>query len=424
MDFAVKHQNVGSSTTPQNLLALVTGAVFALPTYTFFVTFNINVVAAAVAMFIVPLLLLLQRARFNPEQLKTMFLVLGLLLGPLLVSILVHLADYDVATLIAIAPRLIAITLFVLIAALLSMQPDARPLIERCFAVLGLAMAALFVSAAVLFPEWSWGGRLVPRGMQPNWWGEVLFVAAFGSCFIRLRLLRYGLLALVAGGLVLVQSRSGMMGAAPLLVASVLLREGLRRLLILGVVGLFVALPLFLAVDGMLLDARLGRAIVGFFTSDVLLLDHAYRGLDSGATGRAEGWQAALGAIGEQPFFGYGFGRTHDIVIDRVGKLLHSGHLMLLGDVGVPFYALLMAAVLAAIVRATRRGELAFAAVLFGYILLITVQPRVINSNVMSMVAWMAFALIWLLPPSVATASTTPPLQPLSRPIGARWRRA
>jgi hypothetical protein len=402
-------------------LPLLLGVVMAMPTVLYFVRQHPLMIMIGMATFALPLVGLLSRMRPSEGLLVRWLGLLTVILVPLSFSLVLHFPLYGNFELVAAVSRIIAVVIFSTLALMIVADPDQEFLLNRAFLVLGILLAGLFVVAAAAFPQWHWS-RFMPAGLQPNWWGEILLAIAFCGCFVRFRPVRYGLLGLALVGLFLVQSRSSIVATLPVVGFGILAREGFKRMTLIGV----AAGMLVLLVDGAVLRGAIVLGVYDFVANDVFLINSEARGLASGASGRADGWIEALGLIEEEPLTGVGFGRSNPIVEDQVGGLLHSGHLILLADLGIAFYAVIMIVMLGGLVRSVLSGRYVFAGLIFGYFALMFVQPRAINANVVSMLSWVAIAIAWLSPLQTPapedTRATTPP-RPRSR-IGDRWRSA
>ena len=181
------------------------------------------------------------------------------------------------------------------------------------------------------------------------------------------------------------------------------------------------ALPLLYVLLDVVMGLGIKQALVGFVAGDVLLLDDPRRGLDSGATGRADGWLVALRMFAEAPFLGAGLGVSSKQVEDITGSALHNGHLVLLGDLGVILYGIVSTVIVGALVRLAAGGDLRLLGLLLGYLIVLLVQPRSINVSVVPMLAWIVIAMAWLTPRRREPASSAAPPRP--RLPGRRWQR-
>jgi hypothetical protein len=398
------------------VLPLFLSAVLALPTVAhYFFGDNEYIVAGSVFVFLPALVWLVVATPPSEEYLRRTLMLVVAVVAPLVVSIVVHLSAYSFLDLQKAMVRVFALVVYMTLAALMVCQRDDR-VASRSFCFLGLWMAGLFTASSLLEPVFFWG-RFMPGNMQPNWWGEVLIVTIFGAAFLPTRLVRYGLMVAALGGLVLIQSRSGLVGACLVTAFAILHHEGLRRLVLLGAVAVF-ALPPVLILTDVVLGLGVVDGVVAFVANDVLLLDDPRRGLGSGATGRAEGWIVALQMFANAPFLGVGFGVSSPRVAEITGEALHNGHLILLTDLGALLYLAVATAMLGAMVRLATGGDLRFFGFLLAYLVVLLVQPRSINVSVVPMLTWILITMAWLKPKRREAAIAAPP----PRPLGARWR--
>mgnify|MGYP006269009485 FL=1 len=412
---------------PSILLGIFTAVVLALPTLAFFAS---NVLlgryvpalgAVALAGFLPLLALLAKDIRPEPRQPAIALTVVGLLVAPLVLSVGLHATSYSAADLVLGLSRIGAVTLYLVLAAVIAMHPGRDRLLAIALPTLAVMFAGLFLLAALVFTHWHWG-RLKPANLHPNWWGEVLVAVTLGACFIRVRALRYGLQVLALVAIVMVQSRSALLAAFPLTLMSIWLRETPRRVILAAVVLFLLVAPPLLALDLVVAERSRVMAGVDFVANSVLLLNDPYRGLDTGAGQRIEGWLVALELGWANPVAGVGFGRVSPVVAAETGKGLHNGHLMLLVDLGIVLYGVVLVVMLATLVAGLRHDRLIFTTMLFGFVLVMFVQPRAINANVMSMLAWMSLVFIWLLPRDGPAAAVPSSAAGAAR-LGERWRR-
>jgi O-antigen ligase len=370
-----------------------------------------------------PLLALLAKdIRPEPRQPAIALVVIAMLIAPLLVSLGLHASAYGPFELALNLSRIGAVALYLVLAAVIAMHPGRERLLAVALPTLAVILAATFVVSALVFPHWHWG-RLKPADMQPNWWGEVLVAVIFGACFVSTRVVRYGLQLLALVAIVVVQSRSALLAALPLTLMSVWLRETPRRMIVGAVVLLVVVAPPLLTLDLLAAERSWLQRGVDFVANDIFLLNDPHRGLDSGATGRLDGWLVALELAWAHPLLGVGFGRASPVVAAETGTSLHNGHLMMLVDTGIVLYGIIVMVVIATFAAGLRRDRRIFATMLFGFVLVMFVQPRAINANVMSMLGWMSLVFVWLLPSAHATAAERPSTSASQMRPGARWRR-
>ena len=228
------------------------------------------------------------------------------------------------------------VVFIVAIATLVASCPERRLL--RSIAGMFCVPAAAFLVYVDLTGTMLWG-RLVANDLQPNVWGLV----SLNVCIAALAR-KPGPIAVatfMAGVVTMLQasSREHMLALViALLVASVLyLREiNTPRLVMILAGSCVVPVTAALVLDPYILDA------IHYIGADVLLLNSASRGINSGFTGRADIWAATVELWMRHPFFGVGF-RQHELFLEG-GMPAHNAYLAMLADTG--FFGLVVYLVL------------------------------------------------------------------------------
>ncbi len=156
----------------------------------------------------------------------------------------------------------------------------------------------------------------------------------------------------------------------PILVAmgTVIFLTGARASAVAALVGLAVtmvsrrriagasgyALLAFCVVVGAAVAAYYGdvviRGVAGFFA-----IDDRHRGLESGASGRLEAWNAAWNLFLSHPILGAGF-RAHETLL-KISTSAHNGYLALLAEVGLIGFAAALYFTLTGLWRIWRRSQ-------------------------------------------------------------------
>jgi hypothetical protein len=400
-------------------LGIALGLVFALPTYAFALSNNEYVTGSTVVAFVPIMLWLAASSTPTSADLTRIFAITMLIVLPLIASMALHADEYGLLGFLRTMLRVVACGLYVLIGALLIYHPRREALAAIAFGVLGLALAFLFVFMATTRPQFHWG-RWMPGGLHPNWWGELFLVMTITLVFVRpRRLIFYGALPLILVGLFLVQARGALLSTVIVIAFAILDREGLRRLLLIGAVGLTVLLPVVAAVDVLALEGRLVGGLVAFVANDVLLLNDPYRGVDSGLTGRDTGFVLALREFAGQPLTGAGFGLGNQDVRELAGGDIHNGHLALLLELGLVFYTIFFVIMFGALVRSFAQGHWGVFGAVLAYLAFVTLAPRSINLSVLSMIGWIMIIHAWLLPPARVVVADT---AETARRLGRRWQ--
>lgn len=384
-------------------------------------------VVLGILSFVVPLGVLLSQVAGALAGLERLVALLLAVAVPLTLSVIVNIDNYTATPLLVVGSRIVALSLYVTTVGLILQHDDGEALLQRAFTVMALVLAALFVFSALTAPAWFWG-RFKPGAMHPNWWGEVLSAVVFGAAFLqRPALLRYALWVVALVGLVLVQSRASLVMSVAVIAVTLVITEPPRRLLVLGMLTLFL-LPLGFGVDAVVSERPLAQRLNDFVASDVLLLDDPYRGLGTGASGREDGWIFALETIMANPFFGVGAAYTDRLATVAGEDLIHNGHLSLIADLGfvlvLPIYILLLGGIVLGIRKKLWR-ETAYIAV---FVLFFTMfSPRIINASVNPMLLWMLVSVVWLKAHVSANHHSAPreltTRQRGQRRIGDRWPR-
>jgi hypothetical protein len=369
-------------------------------------------------------------------DLKPIAALAAVVLIPLVASMVLHAGDYDLFQLVRTLTRIAACGLYVLLAAFLLHHPRADDLLRVAFVVLGGLSALLFLFMSATDPQWASPTRFKPGGLHPNWWGEQFIIMTLALAMVKPRWLFYGALPFVALGLFLVQARAAMISSLIVLGFAVLAREGLGRLVVMATAALLVLVPGALGVDAVAFEGRHAEALVAFVANDVLLLNDPYRGLETGISGRGEGYVDALTTFAAQPFAGVGFGLGDVAVRESSGHQIHNGHLALLMDLGVLLYPFIFVVMAGAVVRALRARTWLVLGMILAYMFYVSFAPRSINVSVLAMTGWIMMVTAWAAPridllgarradggrgddrapPRPATAPTG------ARRIGDRWR--
>jgi hypothetical protein len=229
--------------------------------------------------------------------------------------------------------------------------------------------------------------------MQPNWWGEVLFVVVFGAAFTSKMVLRYGLWALALVGLGLVQSRGNLLAAVSLI--TVVTLAGMRSR---SVIAIAVACAIGVMLDVFVFDTRLTSAAQDFVAEDVLLLNDPYRGLGTGAGGREVNVEFGLELFVEHPLAGVGFGRSGGLASEAVGASIHNGYVMLLADLGAPLFTIPAIIMIGALWLSFARKDWKSLGIVVGFMFGLLWTPRAVNMSLPTMLFWAFVARSWILP--------------------------
>lgn len=372
------------------------------PTLVFFVftladITNAFAQAASVFVFAAPIILLARHSALTADALRHALLLLLLLTGPLWFSISVHLNAYNFEDFATAVVRTVGLTIYLMTVIVLSGHPDGTRLLRRAFILVALVFATFLLIISALFPNWHYG-RFDPAGIHPNWWGEITVTLTFAASFLSKRWLRYSLWFIALAMVVLVQNRSALGHILIIISFATLAHEGIRRLLIIGLITLLVIIPLAVLLDLVLFDGVLFIRLFDWVANTVLLLNDPLRGLSSGVTGRDVGWLFAIEIVSQHPWTGVGFSRANSMLKDFSETAdIHNGHLLLLADLGLFIYMFFAIFMIGALIKLMRRGHLIFFGYAFGFIFFsLMLIPRAINLSVLPMLFWMTVILAWL----------------------------
>ena len=393
-----------TSSTPlsfsQRALAMLTGFLMALPLWTNYIiggdlssdddkyTYVVTLLAL-----VFPILAFLRNATMNGILMRGMLSFLLILIGPLILSIGINITHYSYIDLMTCVVRITALVMFVTLITTIEMNVQAHRILRMVLLTVSCSLALLFVFASIVTPVWYWG-RFAPNDMQPNWWGEVLFVVVFGGAFTSKMVLRYGLWALALVGLVLVQSRGNLLAAVLLITVIGLARTRSRAVIAIGVIC-----TLGVMLDVFVFETRLSSAAQDFVAEDVLLLNDPYRGLGTGASGRDITLDFGLELFVEHPLAGVGFGRSGRLASEAVGFGIHNGYVALLAELGAPLFAILAIIMIGAVWLSFARKDWESLGMIVSFMgVLLMVTPRAINMSLPTMIFWAFVARSWILP--------------------------
>jgi O-antigen ligase len=392
-----------ASSTPlsfsQQALAMLTGFLMTVPLWTH------NMIGAGMSaddrylyvmtllVLVFPILAFSRKAKIDRILVQGAVKFLLIFIGSLIISIVINFTNYSYIELMTCAVRMTALILFVALIVMIEMNAQARPVLSLVLLAASCSLALLFVFASVVTPVWYWG-RFAPNEMQPNWWGEVLFVVVFGGAFTSKMMLRYGLWALALVGLVLVQSRGNLLAA--LLLMTVVTLAGMRSR---TVIAIAVACTIAVTLDVFVLETRLSSAAQDFVADDVLLLNDPYRGFGTGMAGRDTNVAFGLELFVEHPLAGVGFGRSPRLADEAVGASIHNAYVALLAELGAPLFAILAIIMIGAVWLSVARKHWEILGMIVSFmVVFFMVNARAINMSLPTMLFWAFVARSWILP--------------------------
>lgn len=350
--------------------------------------------AATLLALVFPILAFLRNSIMNGIIIRGMLEFLLILVGSLILSIIINFTNYTYTDLMTCGVRITALVMFVTLITAIEMNVQAHRMLRMILLTISCSLALLFVFGSIVTPVWHWG-RFAPNDMQPNWWGEVLFVVVFGGAFTSKMVVRYGLWALALVGLVLVQSRGSLLAAV--LLITVVTLAGMRSR---SVIAIAVACTIGVMLDVFVFETRLSSAAQNFVAEDVLLLNSPYRGLGTGASGRDVAVAFALELVVEHPLAGVGFGRSGASEVKDMSIVsLDNGYLALLAELGAPLFAIPAILIIGAAWLSVARKDWAILGMIFSFVFSFLVwSPRAINMSLPTMLFWAFVARSWILP--------------------------
>ncbi len=168
--------------------------------------------------------------------------------------------------------------------------------------------------------------RWAPYGMQPNWWGMMSLGLAWCALTWKSALIRFASLALSFYFMISVQSRGSLVAFLPALFFASGWFYPLSKKNILHLLATLFLGSLMIIIWGIVSEVSLLNKMTDFLVNDVMRANDAYRGLNSGMSGRTEGYQMAWKGFLESPVFGKGFGAY---------SFVHNGFLLTLAESGI-----------------------------------------------------------------------------------------
>jgi O-antigen ligase len=245
-----------------------------------------------------------------------------------------------------------------------------RPVSIFTGTALMLAPLVLYINYVGFSAEYSL--RVNPMGLHPNWWGEVALAMALCALAIRSYLIKSIVVADALIAMYFVQSRGAL---AALIVAYAVYflcsLRGVHANRILTQVG-YIFIALSVAVVLVVLSGKM-QFLTEFLVQRVLFINNPYRGIESGVTGRLDGWMYAIDVFLENPFFGKGFDTL---------SVVHNGFLRWAGEGGLVLLSVMALFIILAMFRAWRMNNYLVIASLIGVLTYMMTYPRALNLNI------------------------------------------
>lgn len=337
----------------------------------------VALVPAQFFLIALPFCLMLTTSR-STMSLKNMLIWSGFS-GVLLVSIVVNFNNYD--TLGTASLEFAIAHVLGLIGVIFALQWASSNLrIFTLLRILSFLLVPLIVLAIVTSAV-SFGllSRSTPFGIHPNWWGELGFAFILTSLALRKRTTSVLFIVTAFVLLFLVQSRGALLASVAGITCYGFLNAqislSLRRILpVISFAGAGLLFSLFVLNDAY-------QSLKSFLNNRVLLLNDPYRGLDTGLTGRLEGWDYALEVFAGNPIFGNG--------MDTLGEV-HNGFLQVAAEGGLALLLPLILWMVVAAIRAWRRQDYLTLSILVGYTVYAMTYPRMLNMNIAAILLFMS----------------------------------
>jgi hypothetical protein len=230
----------------------------------------------------------------------------------------------------------------------------------------------LFIYVAITQQHAYIWGRWTPFGIQPNWWGMMSLGLAW-CCFTWKNLwVRFVTLGLCLYFMVSVQSRGSIAAFLPVIFFASgwfypLSKKNMLNLFVCLFLGFLLALAW-----GIYSEVSLLNKITDFLINDVMRMNDPNRGLNTGLTGRTEGYQMAWNGFIESPIFGNGF---------KEYSFVHNGFLLTLAESGI-FAFIGMTYLFFTTIRSAIKGKRwSSMGYLLSYALALMTFPRSFNIN-------------------------------------------
>jgi hypothetical protein len=169
-------------------------------------------------------------------------------------------------------------------------------------------------------------GRWTPFGHQPNWWGMMALGAAWGATALNNIKFRIAAFAFIFLFMVELQSRGSIVALMPVFLLSYGFFLPLTSKKVLWIFIGIIALLIGGIFSEILLDKGIFEYTIDYITKEILLFNDPHRGINSGLTGRTEGYLLAWKGFLESPIFGNGIGEY---------EFVHNGFLLTLAETGL-----------------------------------------------------------------------------------------
>lgn len=222
---------------------------------------------------------------------------------------------------------------------------------------------------------YTWG-RWQPYGMHPNWWGMMSLGLAWCALAWKSALIRFVPLALSLYFMISVQSRGSSVAFLPaFFFASGWFYPLSKKNILHLLTALFLGF-LILIIWSILSEVSLLNKMTDFLINDVMRSNDPYRGVNSGLTGRTEGYQMAWEGFLQSPVFGKGFEEY---------SFVHNGFLLTLGESGIFTFIGMLYLFYTSIRSAIKGNRWNNVGYLISYAIVLMTFPRSFNINMTGM---------------------------------------
>ncbi len=222
---------------------------------------------------------------------------------------------------------------------------------------------------------YTWG-RWQPLGIQPNWWGMMSLGLAWCALAWKSALIRFVALALSLYFMISVQSRGSIIAFLPALFFASGWFYPLSKMNILRLVTLLFLGFIMLIIWNIVSEVSLLEKMTDYLINDVMRSNDKYRGLNSGLTGRTEGYEIAWKGFLKSPAFGKGFGDY---------SFVHNGFLLTLAESGIFAFMGMVYLFYTSIRSAIKENRWNNVGYLISYAVTIMTFPRTFNINMTGM---------------------------------------
>lgn len=214
--------------------------------------------------------------------------------------------------------------------------------------------------------------RWEPFDIQPNWWGMMVLGFAWGVVLMKNPIIRFAGLTGSFLFMVALQSRGAIVALLPILFfSSGIVYPLTKRKIIIGVLTLLL-MTVVIIISPIFLQKGIFERIMDYIYNDVFLINDPYRGLNTGLTGRTQGYALAWDAFLSSPYFGKGFGEYQNV---------HNGFLLVLAEGGILAFIGMLTIIGRGLWIYFKSFNLIFLGITLSYTAILLTFPRSFNIN-------------------------------------------